>query len=607
MNERIKNIFCGAGKKCKEFLIEHKKSIQTFFLALAHAFVIYFCLETGNRNPYMNGITYTVINTISVFSVSSFLYLFLQRWWLSSLIMSVPLTVLSVANFYTLMFRNSPISTQDLYNAGTAMSVLDSYSFPMTGYVLGILIAFGLSVALVVLMFRMEKGKKLALKSILIRDLCFVACFGVFFNAVYFAENSIKPKTTFVWSWEDSYYKYGYVASSIEVFQTSMEMVTKPDNYSEDTLADRTNSKTPKTGERKPDIIFILNETFFDMRDIIDLGDTPSAMPFIDSLPETQKGRTVIAGTGGGTNKSEYELLTANTIQMMPGITPFNYLDFSDANSIVSFLESLGYSSWGAHCAESLNYSRNVAYPKLGFDKVLFDVDFGTKERYENRPYATDEFCYGKMLEDYENMGDAPRFMYMLTIQNHGNWDINNPEHDLITVEGNFGEYTDDISEFQSCMKLSDDAFRELTEYFEDSEREVIICMVGDHCPSFATNLLGEIDMDETFALRSTPYVLWANFDLEIETPITTSLPYLSPMVLEAAGCPVSPFYGYMNELRKDIPVLTAFGLYKTENGETYNYKDDTQYKKDIETYFDLVYNNAGSDAERIQSLFEAK
>ncbi|MBQ7097219.1 MAG: hypothetical protein IJN96_04005, partial [Clostridia bacterium] len=102
-------------------------------------------------------------------------------------------------------------------------------------------------------------------------------------------------------------------------------------------------------------------------------------------------------------------------------------------------------------------------------------------------------------------------------------------------------------------------------------------------------------------------YVLWANFDLEIETPAETSLPYLSPMVLEAAGCPVSPFYGYMNELRKEVPVLTAFGLYKTENGETYNYKDDTQYKKDIETYFDLVYNNASSDAERIQGLFEAK
>ena len=27
----------------------------------------------------------------------------------------------------------------------------------------------------------------------------------------------------------------------------------------------------------------------------------------------------------------------------------------------------------------------------------------------------------------------------------------------------------------------------------------------------------------------------------------------------------------YLNELRKEVPVLTAFGLYKTENGETYN------------------------------------
>ena len=610
MKEKL-NIFAGKLKVARNyaaaFLVRNKKYIQAFLLAFVHAFLIYFCLETGNRNPYMNGVVYSLINATSIFALTSVLYLFLQRWWLSSLIMSIPLTFLSIANYYTLMFRNSPISTQDLYNAGTAMSVLDSYSFPLTGHIVMIILAFVVSVALVFVMRRLEKGKRFSFVRIIAKNICLIAAFLTFFNVIYFADNSFKPKTTFVWSWEDSYYKYGYVASSIEVFQTSMEMVTKPESYSEETLEKRVSAVQQTDGKRTPDIIFILNETFYDLRNIVDLGDTPSAMPFIDSLPESQKGSAVIAGTGGGTNKSEYEFLTSNSIQLMPGITPFNYLNFNDANSIVSYLEGLGYTSWGAHCAEGLNYSRSVVYPKLGFDQVLFDTDFGTKERFGYRPYATDEFCYGKMLSDYENMGNAPRFMYMLTIQNHGNWDINDASYDLISVSEDFGDYTDDINEFMSCISLTDQSFKELTEYFENSDRDVIICMVGDHCPSFATELLGEIGLDETFGLRSTPYVLWANFDMEIETPTEVSMPMLAPMVLEASGAPLSPFYNYMNQLRQEVPVLTAFNMYKTVDGSTYNYTDENPLKEKVETYHHLIYNNVSEDANRIQSLFEAK
>ena len=84
-------------------------------------------------------------------------------------------------------------------------------------------------------------------------------------------------------------------------------------------------------------------------------------------------------------------------------------------------------------------------------------------------------------------------------------------------------------------------------------------------------------------------------------------MPYLAPMVLEVAGCPISPFYGYMNELRKSVPVITSFNLYKTADGNLHDYKDNTQYKAAIDTYFDLVYNNASEDADRIQKLFERK
>ena len=590
------------------FLKERKGSFGVLGLALTNALLIYYCLELGNKNPFFNGILYTIINVLTVFVAMSGVFFFVQRWWISSLVVSVPALFLSIANYYTLLYRNSPISTQDIHNAGTALSVMGNYSFPIHFFVIFAVLVFAISVYVTIRLRRLEKKKPLTLKGVIAKNLCLIMFGGAFIYGVYLAEKPIKPRTTFVWSWEDSYYKYGYVASSIEVLQNSLNMVNMPADYSEETLEARANEVIGgNISQNTPDVIFILNETFYDLRDIIDLQGQESAMPFIDSLPESQRGRAVVAGTGGGTNKSEYEFLTSNSIQLMPGITPFNYLDFENANSIVSHLEAQGYDTWGAHPADSLNYSRGIVYPKLGFDSVLFIDEFGETEKYGQRSYATDKFCYEKMLEDYEKMDEGPRFMYFLTIQNHGNWDLNPDAEDIIKISKDFGDYTDDISEFQSCISLSDVAFRELTEYFENHNRKVIICMVGDHAPSFATELLDEIDMEKTFALRSTPYVIWANFDIDADFPKTVSMPFLAPMTMEAAGIAQSPFYRYMNVLKKETPVVTAFNLYKNSQGDVFSYEDENDYKTAVSTYFDMVYNNVSPDANRIQKLFEVE
>lgn len=593
--------------KIRAFFAKHRGA-KVWLLALANAFLIYYCLELGNKNLFFNGFLYTYINSLTVFMVMAAVFIFVQRWWISSIVVGVPALVLAVSNYYTLLYRNSPISTQDIRNAATALDVAGNYSFPISGFVIGAVAVFAILIFVTIRLRRLEGRIKLTFRTAALRSICLALLGTVFMYGVYFAPKPLKPRTTFVWSWEDSYYKYGYIASSIEVLQNSLNMVNMPAGYNQETLEERVMDKiTADASQNKPDVIFILNETFYDLRDLIDLSGEESAMPFIDSLPDGQRGRVVVAGTGGGTNKSEYEFLTSNTIQLMPGITPFNYLDFDNANSIVSHLKEQGYTAWGAHPAESLNYSRGIVYPKLGFDKVLFKSDFGEAEKYGKRSYATDAFCYEKMLRDYENMGDSPRFMYLLTIQNHGNWDLNPESEDIIKISGDFGDYTDDISEFQSCISLSDKAFKELTEYFEKSDRNVIICMVGDHAPSFAAGLLDKIDMEKTFALRSTPYVIWSNFDMQTDFPQTVSMPFMAPMALQAAEIAQSPFYRYMNVMKEQTPVITAFNLYQSAKGETFNYTDRTEYKETIDTYFDMVYNNASPKADRIQKLFEVE
>ena len=177
---------------------EHKSGIVIILYALLQATLIYYCLELGNKNPFLNGVLYTVINILTIFVIMSAVFLIVQRWWISSLVVGIPFAVLSIANYYTLAYRNSPISTQDIHNFGTTLSVIESYKFPINVFVIGIIVFFALQIAVVAQLYKREKVRKLTFKSKILKNLVLVLCGWGFLHLVYFAENPIKQRDTFV-------------------------------------------------------------------------------------------------------------------------------------------------------------------------------------------------------------------------------------------------------------------------------------------------------------------------------------------------------------------------------------------------------------------------
>lgn len=66
---------------------------------------------------------------------------------------------------------------------------------------------------------------------------------------------------------------------------------------------------------------------------------------------------------------------------------PFSSMSMKGVNSIVSYLKQLGYTTTGMHCASAVNYSRNRAYPELGFDNVVLGGDsFQYYQGHGSRP-----------------------------------------------------------------------------------------------------------------------------------------------------------------------------------------------------------------------------
>lgn len=594
-------------------LSNNEKIIGTFIIPIAIALFCWFQLEVSSRygsimSCFQLEWKFIFLNFLTVLAIMSVLAIVIPEGSVCFLWSFISF-LLSEVNYYTIRFHGMPLSIMDAKNIPTAFNVIGAYKITPDFYSIFIFFIFVVNCLLCFAETRLIKSiiKKRNKKFIVIKKIifCLIGCSVAWFG--YFSNNPIKPKNTVGWSWEEAYHQYGYIACSIEMIIRTRHIIDEPYGYSPDKVKNMDIIPVGDKNNQKPDIILILNESFYDLNQITDLETDMPYLENINTMENTITGYAVVPYSGGGTNCSEYELLTSNSLQLMKGITPFNVLDMSGANSIVSHLEQLGYETTGAHSEPASNYSRGRAYRDMGFDKIYFDNDFTDKDYYEKRWYETDESLYNNLIRWYEEDSEqSAKFMYLLTIQNHGGWDLNPPEADTVHALNDFGEYQEQINEYLSSIRLSDIAFKNLTEYFESVDRPVIVCMVGDHSPTFAASIADSKYSKEERdkRLKSTPFIIWTNYDIDSKKIGYLSINYLMPLVLETAQVRTSPFYDYMNVLRNQVPVLTCYDVYMDASGTIYNYEDKSQYTDKVNGYFYLEYNSLQKNREN--ELFSA-
>jgi hypothetical protein len=558
---------------------------------------------------------YILLNVLSIIAVISIMFLFVRRLWIASLITAFLCFALAFANYYTIKYRGTPASPIDLKLLGTATDVVASYKFHLDRYVLAMMAALAANIALCLIGITFKCKPKISLKQVCIRDL-FILCLATSFFYFTFFHKQRFPVTE-DWSWIISYHKYGYMLCSVPQFATlnSRFEPIVPTGYSAEKVAMIEQEFLVQNfcENESPDIILILNESYFDIAQIHDLETDVAYMENYHSLSNAIRGFTVVPNGGSGTNNTEYELLTGNSLQLMlpkmPSIVPFYVLD-NHTNSIVSLLNSLGYHSIGAHPASAGNYNRINAYSELGFHQSLFLKSFQTNDTgvYAKREYMTDISAFNNVISWYESMPqDRPRFIYLLTIQNHGDWNHNQPEDALVRSKTDFGKYQDTVNEFLSCMKLTDDALLELVNYLKSVKRNVILCMNGDHAPIFARKITDPtLSQDEKeLRLRLTPFIIWANFEIESREMGNISTIYLVPTLLQAAKVQRPPYYQYMLDLKEKVPILSSYGVYYDTQGNRFTYEDITEYTEEINKYFFLEYNLLQNKEKRNPWIFQ--
>lgn len=513
---------------------------------------------------------------------------------------------LGVINHFVIKFKMFAFMPIDILNIRTGMDVLSDYSYDFSNSLTtGILIY----VFLILLIYKFvpthTKQKSKMIHMVFSVGLVTISILFVGYSDV----SSFFHIERDPWNSATTYSKYGTTASFISYFQ-AMKIPEPPGyspEYTQEILSNYAAEDSVPENEQ-PTIIAIMNESFADLRQLGDLGNTDNVMWYVDSLDDCiEKGIAYTSVRGGGTCNSEFEFLTGSSMSFFEDAFPYTQFNFSNVESLVSILKDQGYHTIAIHPANAVNYRRATVYQELGFDD-FYSLDYFEDCEKLFMDHTTDYDSYVKMINLIEST-DEPLFLFNVTIQNHGGYSTTalTREMELVHVDKQYAQY-DDVLMYLSLINESNHALKFLIDYYRNSVEKVIICVFGDHQPGCLDTTFEAALMEETVAendlaqlqlKQGTPYFIWANYDVgekqESDEDLVSSPNYLGAKLLKYAGCQTSAYQEFMLDMSEDIPVLNRYGYLDTD-GNWNKFNTASQYQGWFEKYKILQYDNIFSD-----------
>lgn len=554
---------------------------------------------------------------------------------LSYLIINPILYGLGLAHSYIMDFRGTPFLPMDFLSIKTAAGVANTYNYTPTYKVMTASLIF---IFIIIIGVKTKTPKYNLITKIISRT--FTGAFAavlliLFYFTSVFADMGVRPD---FWNQTRGYHNYGFAFNFF--CNTKYMYMSEPNNYNPNEIKDYVNSVMENSDNNdntnnteddydKPNIICIMNESLADLSILGNLTTNEDYMPFMRSLTEnTVKGNLYVPVVGAGTSNTEFEFLTGHTTAFLPsGSNAYMLYIKNPLASLVSTLKAQGYSSYALHPYYSEGWNRYKVYNYLGFNKFtsLQDImDISLMREYQNngsdpnylqslidqhypgsnmliRQYVSDSYNYKLLIEDYENRDKSqPYFAFNVTMQNHGGYTTSCVNfNESIYATSVSRDYTK-ANKYLSLVKASDDAFKELIDYFTKVKEPTIICMFGDHQPTVETEFIAEVmGVDSLSGLspeqeqlrHTTPFIIWANYDIEEKQIDKLSSNYLSSLVLEVAGVKLTEYNKYLLKLAETLPVIDTVGYIDNENNY-YKWSDVSPYSSLLDEYEKIQYNN---------------
>ena len=516
---------------------------------------------------------------------------------LSCVVLHLLLGLWGAANYFVSVYRGSPVLPWDLTALGTAAAVSGSYDFTPTWRMVLALVLIALLAAALVLL-RRAGLLPLPRRRLPLRAGCLAAsllCLIPVLRPQLLGDFGVR---TDVWDQAGAYRTGGTVAVFLR--NTEFMSVEEPEGVTYERLSQIMSqvspADTPQVGAERPNIVAIMNESWADFEEFGQLPLTQSVTDFIRSLDNAVWGHAYTSVFGAGTSASEFEFLTGNSMAFLPsGSIPYQQYILDESPSLASLLRDQGYRTLAFHPGERTSWQRNQAYPLLGFQDFKCGEDMDVPQEMAHG-YVSDRSDFQQIIWEFEHkQAGEPLFLFNVTIQNHGSYtDPDYPAQVQLTDAP--GAYPM-AKQYLTLVNETDQAFQLLVDYFSQYDEPTLIVMFGDHQPSVeqafldkAYGVQDEMSMEQYMDKFRVPFVIWANYPLELEGPADTSLNFLGQYLLRYAGIESDSYGQYLWDLQTQLPAITFVG-YLDPAGKAYSHLETNAYTEKILDYQRLQYD----------------
>ena len=282
-----------------------------------------------------------------------------------------------------------------------------------------------------------------------------------------------------------------------------------------------------------PDLVIVQSESFFDARRL-HAAVRPELLAEFDATRKAavQSGCARVPAWGGNTARSEFAFLTGLRPDRL-GVNlfnPYRKLAQQRVPTLAAFLKRAGYRTVCVHPYPVAFYSRDSAYPALGFDEFLDLEDFSDAQRYG--PYVSDA-AVADRVSGLLDAAHEPLLVFAITMENHG------PLHLEKVGPGDVERlYTappppgyEDLTVYLRHLANADRMIRALRERLERSQRDAWLCWYGDHVP-----ILPKVYEATGYADGRSDYFIWGKGRAPGRASVEIPIEELGTALLEHAG-----------------------------------------------------------------------
>lgn len=477
----------------------------------------YFVIEAISRHSVREAYTYMterplvfLYNSFLIFTTTLLVYLVRRRVFMRTLL-AIFWLVLGIINGVLLANRVTPFTGPDLHLITDAFKIANKYLSPVF-FVIVIILA---AAALIGLVFLFLKGPKYQGKMTYKLNIPLVLAGVLAFAGTTKLALEKRVLSNYFGNIAFAYEDYGYpYCLATTIFNTG---ISCPRDYSEASIKriEKSESGLAETGEKRPNIIFLQLESFFDPTLVNFLKISEDPIPtFRKLMKEYSSGYYKVPSVGAGTANTEFESITGMSLRYFgPGEYPYkSILKETTCESAPYVLKNLGYSTHAIHNNEANFYGRRNVFANLGFDSFTSEEYMSEQDDTNPNDWMRDRNLTKYIMEALES-SDDPDYIYTISVQGHGDY----PEEPMIddpkiTVTGGESDAVNNKWEYYCNQIYEMDQFvKQLTETLAEYDEDVVLVMYGDHLPTMGLKVK---DVKNRY-LFQTEYVIWDNMGLE--------------------------------------------------------------------------------------------